>query len=272
VTYAAQEISVQSGAPVELYTFSYGSSVWRYTSRESDYTDASVSPNVTYTSAAIGRSAIEASQEQARNSLKLTMPRSLAVAELFRVSPPTEAVALTVRRVHRGDTASVVVAWMGRVLGCAFNRATAELNCEPITVSLARTGLRRIYGKACPHVLYGASGCRLSKTDFDHATTVSAISGVTLTVGSIGAYNYSGGFVEWVDDAGDTQRRFIESHSSTALTLLQAFVGIATSDAVTIYPGCDHTLTTCDTTFSNSANYGGWPWIPTKNPFIDPVF
>ena len=45
------------------------------------------------------------------------------------------------------------------------------------------------------------------------------------------------------------------------------------SDAVTLYPGCDHTLTTCDTAFSNSLNYGGFPAIPQKNPWAgDPVF
>lgn len=271
MTYAAEEISVQDGAPVELYEFGYGSTALYYTSSGQGYTDASVSPSQSYTSANIERSAISSTEEKARNSLTLTVPRTFAIAELFRVSPPSDTVNVTLRRVHRGDTASVVVAWMGRVLSCQFNGAKATLQCEPISVSLRRSGLRRIYGRACPHVLYGTA-CGLNKSDFDHATTVSSISGLTLTVGSIGAYSYAGGFVEWVNDAGNTERRFIESHVGTALTLMQAFAGIANTDAVTIYPGCDHTLAACDA-FGNVLNYGGWPWIPNKNPWAgDPVF
>jgi hypothetical protein len=52
-----------------------------------------------------------------------------------------------------------------------------------------------------------------------------------------------------------------------------AFDGIAVGQAVTLYPGCDHTTTTCDGKFSNLNNYGGFPHIPTKNPFGgSPIF
>jgi len=272
MTYAAQEEGTQTGAPVELYDFAHGVSAWHYTSTSAAYTDVSQSPNVAYTSASIERSGVDSSQEKARARLSLTVPRNFAIAELFRVAPPSDTVTITVRRVHRGDTASPVVVWMGRVLGCVFEGAKATLQCEPITVSLARTGLRRVYTLSCPHVLYGTA-CGLAKASYDHATTVSSISGVTLTVASIGAFSYAGGFVEWTNGDGNVERRFIKSHSTTTLTLMQAFAGIANSDAVTLYPGCDHTLTTCNTTFSNALNYGGFPGIPTKNPWAgDPVF
>lgn len=279
MSYAAEETSAQSGAPIELYDFVQDVAEWHYTSSEASYTDATQSPSVVYTSAPIERTAIESTPEKARNALKLTVPRNLAVAELFRVSPPSEVIDLTVRRVHRGDTASLATIWIGRVLSCEFTGASATLQCEPISVSLARTGLRRVFQAACPHVLYGA-GCTLSRTDFDHATTVSALSGLDLTVASQNAsYSYAGGFVEWVNDSGVTERRFIESAALNSaspqklvLTLLQPFAGIAVSDAVTIYPGCDHTLTTCNSTFGNALNYGGFPYFPSKNPFAVSVF
>jgi hypothetical protein len=34
-----------------------------------------------------------------------------------------------------------------------------------------------------------------------------------------------------------------------------------------MYAGCDHLLATCRDRFSNVANFGGFPWIPQKNPF-----
>lgn len=272
MSYDAEELSVQSGAPVELYDFAQGSVSWRYTSSEAEFTDDSQSPSVSYTSIAIERSGIESSGEQARNSLSLTVPRTFPVAELFRVSPPSEVITVTVRRVHRGDTSDIVTSWAGRVLNCDFEGAKATLRCEPITVSLARVGLRRVYQVTCPHVLYG-EGCALDKADFDHSTVVYAIDGLELTVDSVNsAYNYAGGFVEWVNDDGVTERRFIEFHANEVLTLMQPFAGIAVTDAVTIYPGCDHTLTTCDATFANALNYGGQPYFPAVNPFIGPVF
>lgn len=283
MTYAAEETGTQSGAPVELYTFDYGASAYRYTSRESSFTDTTVSPNRVYTSASIDRTPIESTQEEARNALKLTVARDFAVADLFRVAPPSDPINVTVRRVHRGDTTSMIVIWVGRVLNCVFEGARAVLTCEPITVSLARTGLRRLYGIPCPYALYG-QGCGLTKATYANTKRVLAVSGLTVTVGSLPAgFSFDGGFVEWVDDDGNTQRRFIESRSGptgspeqNVLTLTQAFTGLAVTSplqSITVYPGCDHTLATCNSVYSNAANYGGWPFIPSKNPFRgDPVY
>lgn len=273
MTYSAEETSTQSGAPVELYTFSYGVITLRYTSREVAFTDTTVSPNAAYSSASIARSAIESTEEEARRALTLTVPRNFAIAELFRTSPPSDAIALTVRRFHRGDTASINTIFVGRVIDCQFEGASAKLTCEPITVSLKRTGLRRLYGRKCPHVLYG-DACGLAKTSFDYATTVAAIDGLTLSVAAVDvAFNYAGGFVEWTNDDGNVERRFITAQSSTDLTLMLAFTGIAVSDAVTLYPGCDHIIATCEADFANSANFGGQPYFTQKNPFQgDPVY
>ena len=41
----------------------------------------------------------------------------------------------------------------------------------------------------------------------------------------------------------------------------------AVGDTIYLYPGCDRTLATCTAKFGNSANFGGFPFIPTKNPF-----
>ena len=33
------------------------------------------------------------------------------------------------------------------------------------------------------------------------------------------------------------------------------------------FAGCDRTFATCQSKFGNSLNFGGFPWIPVKNPF-----
>ena len=51
------------------------------------------------------------------------------------------------------------------------------------------------------------------------------------------------------------------------LTLSRAVPGLLTGAAITLYPGCDHTRATCAAKFANLDNFGGFPWIPTRNPF-----
>lgn len=264
MTYDSREISLQDGAPVELYEFTRGTLTYRYTSADADYV---LLPN-TYAAEPLQRGKIEASAERARNALTIDCRREFAIADMFRVAPPTDVIGVIVRRQHRGDS-DVAVIWTGRVLNCEFTGAQARLNCEPVTSSLRRPGLRRLYQRGCPHVLYGQGGgqCNLNRASVSTVTTVAAISGLVLSVAAIGAYPFAGGFVEWEVEPGVIERRFIVSFTGLDLTLSQAFQGLEVGDTVTVSPGCDHSVATCDGTYSNIANYGGFPFIPIKNPF-----
>ena len=55
--------------------------------------------------------------------------------------------------------------------------------------------------------------------------------------------------------------------SGGAVTLSAPIPGLKAGDAFEAYPGCDHTLSTCADKFGNQLNYGGFPYIPVKNPF-----
>lgn len=283
MTYAAQETSEQSGAPVELYLFTRnavdGSDpcspvasstvLVRSTSAEVDVEYDSQ----TWVSDVLSRSDFEESPELARAPIRITTRRTHPVAELFRVSPPTDVIALTIFRLHRDDSpAQAVVAWIGRVLNCEFSGAQATLNCEPVSTSARRTGLRRLYQKNCPHVLYGP-GCTVDRADHAITTTVTGISGKVITLAELLDRPYAGGYVEFQLESDVVEKRFIQSADGLDLTLALPFADLEESDTVTVYPGCDHTIETCDTVYDNRPNYGGMPHIPTKNPFGgDPVY
>ena len=53
------------------------------------------------------------------------------------------------------------------------------------------------------------------------------------------------------------------------LTLLLPFnttdVDVGTS--VEVFAGCDHSLATCKAQYDNVANYGGFAFVPLRNPF-----
>lgn len=268
MTYDIRERSVQDGAPVELYEFARVNKYWLFTSAEQEI---AIGSDI-YTSTPIQRTAVEVNTEQARNALKLTVRRDFVIADLFRQSPPTDVIALTIKRFHRDEEEDVAVVWIGRVLNCSFEGAKAVLTCEPVSVSLKRQGLRRLYQKQCPHPLYG-EGCFVDKEDFKHETTITDVNGVTVTVASLDSLPYAGGFLEYEDMDGNLERRFIRSFSGLVLTLNLPFNDLESATAVTVYPGCNHTMETCDTVFDNLENYGGMPFIPIHNPFDGtPIF
>lgn len=269
MTFDAREQSEQDAAPVELYEFYYGNTVYRYTSSESAVTVDSEN----YTSEPIKRSSIAISIEQPRMALRLEVRRNHPIADLFRITPPLEPVGLIVKRYHRDDN-DVGVVWVGRVLNCGWNETTtAQLNCEPASISVNRNGLGRYIQVPCPYALFNPNDCKANKTLFAHATTVSSVSGLTITVGSLGAYSYPGGWAEWTSpDSPDSppvmQRRLITGVAGLVLTLNRAFPSeVGATDAIVLYPGCDHTIATCNDVFNNKLNFGGFIGMPKKNPF-----
>ena len=261
MTYATIETSAQSGRPVELYDFSIGAAHYRYTSSDGD---VSYGGN-TYTAAPIARNAIESTSETARMALEIACDRSLGVLALFSTMPPEEVVAVTLRRLHAGDGEAVTM-WIGRVLNVTWSTASAEIHCESVYISLKRNGLRRLYQKSCPHVVYGV-GCTLDRDDFVAVKTVSTVTGNSLVLASMGAFAdgyFAGGYLEWERTTGVFDRRAIRSQVGGTVVISFQIPGLVATDSVNLYPGCDHTLATCTT---NQLNYGGMPYFPDKNPF-----
>lgn len=272
MTYEALEESHQSGEPVELYTFSRGGIViGRYTSA-----DAAVTPDGnTYSPwpGGMRRAEIAISGDEGRNALRITVAADFPVADLIHLRPRTGVIGVTLRRYHRSDASDIKPIWAGRVLSARRGKTGERvLVCEPRSVTQARIGLHRICQPGCNLQLYGPQ-CRLTMTDWGHATTVSSVSGTTLVVASVASgMPYAGGIVSFTDSDGITDMAFIEEASGTSMTLDAALYGLAASDAITIYPGCDWTMATCDTVFGNSANFGGRLNIPDRNPVTQSAF
>jgi uncharacterized phage protein (TIGR02218 family) len=264
MTYDTSERGQQL-QPIEVYDFARGSQQWHFTSAEVPIVVASQ----TYLPRTMRRSTIETTTEKARNNLSITCRRDFEIAELFRVSPPTDVISVTVRRCHQSEPDDVAVLWKGRVLNCEWRDIEADLTCEPVSTSLARPGLRRLYQRNCPHVLY-STACGVSKASYVLAAAIDSVSGLDLSVSEAASQSdgyYAGGFIEWELQAGVIERRFIKNHVGAILSLSSQFVDIGPGVEVSIYPGCNHSTGICNTKFGNLLNYGGFPHIPQKNPF-----
>lgn len=261
MTYQATEQSVHGAEPVELYRFAAGGETWTYTSgaQPHDYLGQ------TYAPLAISRSAPTQGNDR-QGQITLTVARDNPVAALFRVIPPGPAMTLTVYRVHPADGETVAL-WTGRVRAVAWAGSEAQLTCDPVTGVLARDGLRYGYTATCNHLLYSGR-CGVNALDHQVIVPVAGIStvGDTLTSAALAGYpdqHFRGGFI--VRNFEDY--RMILASSGGSIVLLLPFEQIDPTDTLNVYPGCDRTLADCEARYNNVVNFGGFPFVPPKNPF-----
>jgi len=262
MTYTAYETSAYLGHPIEIYEFSRGVIIWRYTTSDED----KVIGAFTYKSVIAERGGLEQTQEMSRNPITIAMDKDVDFLAQFKGAPPSDPINVVIKRYHEGDS-EILTIWIGRIVNVKFKEREAEIRCEPIFTALKRPILRRRYQTTCPHVLYGQQ-CTLSAINFTNIAIITAVSGKDLTAVAIGAKSdgyFSGGFTDWSNNLA-IERRFIISHTGSVITLNLPYNGILVGETITVYPGCDHLLTTCNTKFANDDNYGGQPFYPSKNP------
>ncbi len=265
MTFAARETSVDESSPIELFEFSRGSNVFRYTSQGTDYIDAA---GDTWFAVAIRRGGIESTNDAGRVPIRLRLPRDLAAVGTFITVPPASVMLVTLRRVHRGD-GETVVTWLGRVLNADFQGAEVELHCEPAYTSLRRVGLRRFYQRNCTHTLYD-SHCKADPAAHRFVGTVTGVAGrvvSTAVAAGIPAGELDGGFASWTGSGGGLEQRMILSHAGADVTLSAAPVGLDIGATILLHRGCDRTLAICSSRFANTENFGGFPFIPPRSVY-----
>lgn len=254
---------------VELYAFEGTSGSFRLTPHEFDVEIG----GERYERCPLERSALALGAEAAKSALELKLPPDHAlVRHLLQATLTGEATAVRLRIARREAWGDVWwlsgTRWMGRVLGVEVADDSARIRCESAQVSLKRIGLRRLYSRACSHVLY-STAC--GATPITAESTVTQVSGrsVEFDGGVPAAVSgmLAGGWLQTPAGA----RHMIVSESTAGVELLYP-VPLAVGLSVTLTAGCDHGMPTCHTRFNNLSNFGGFPFIPSKNPFSTGVF
>lgn len=265
--YIANEISKLLGYPIELYSFDLNGVKWNFTSGDATYEDLLITEE-TYFPAAIKRSSIELSREIDRNVLTLDVPFDLAPAQKWIGGAPEGIMELTVYRAHRSDgTNEVVQIWHGRVISVMFKGHDVTMSCEPIFTSLKRGGIRSVYGIPCRHVLFSTQ-CGADPALFRLTGTVAVINGAAIDVVGLNAQP-DGYWVNGKVNAGINKDliRAIRGHTGNTITLDRVISSLVVGDPIDVLPGCAHDVNDCTNKFNNLLNYGGFPYIPRKDPF-----
>lgn len=260
MTYTALEASTQDGAPVELYTFAQGAQAWRFTTAA----DAITYMATEYTPSSVERDRIKQTSDVLKDSLKLRFPRGDTFANQFLGFAPDLVTSVTIMRGHVGDD-EFIPYWKGRVIAAVASGNQIELACESVFSSILRPGLRARYELTCRHALYSAR-CGVNLEASQSSGVASVVSGVTVTVPEAASFAdgyFTGGMIKTPTDVS----RFVVGHTGASLTLQRPIADLVAGDAVRLYPGCDHLQTTCADKFDNLDNFGGFPWIPLRNPY-----
>lgn len=269
MTYDSFETSADSGQPIECFEITAGAQVFRYTSAPDSQT---IGAN-TYTPKAISRETRVDGPDNRKRDFRFRLPTTDAVSQLYVGDLPGIRTRVKLFRFHRNDTPTpeVVQEFDGFVNGVSWEDAnkTTVFTCRVALATAVRQVPPRTYQKPCNHVLYESNTCKVDDTDpaFQASgVSVSGQSGSVLTVVGLGAYAsgwFTGGYVEVV--GSNEYRMILNDDGAGNLTLLVPFANAPTT--VNVYAGCDHSIATCKTKFDNVVNYGGFAFVPTKNPY-----
>lgn len=269
------ETGSESGQPIELYTFRLGNGTpTRYTSSQNEVTLTTTLE--VFTPVAIERgNLVEELNNPNTNRLQITLPAGDDWVAQFRNIAPGQRATITIRRLHRADlggSEDTITIFKGTVRNVSFskNGRQAVLQVLPITSAMSRPMPRRTYQNLCNHMLYD-SRCGILENDPNFRLSnalVTAVSGDVITVTGAAAFDaladfFEGGFITFGDDY-----RTVVAQSGDNLTVITPFLSSPDGELVSVNAGCKHRVTTdCLNKFNNLSNYGGFPYVPTKNPF-----
>lgn len=266
------EISDDEGRPIFLYSFTVGAAVFRYTSGDADV----ILNGYKWTAVPISDDGVKLTGEAVTDSIVITAPNTIAPAQMFIGTPPSQAVMVGIYHYHEGDT-EAVLGYVGELMQVGQPQpGTATFTCDAISASMQRDGLRLGWQRTCPYALYDTLTCKVDKAAHALETKVFEIVGnnvVLQDANSLPDGTLAGGFIEWEHPVRGTEFRGIETHVGNTVGMFGLADGLYYGLDVKAYPGCDRRVATCTTKFNNLVNYGGVPDMPGKSPFDgNPVF
>lgn len=249
--------------------------IWNFTNAPFEVTYA----GETYIPAAIRHGEVEGKEDISRANLDVTFDINNAAARRWMKDSVEALVGLTVWQMDEDDDTYAI--WKGRLTGVKPSGAEIKLSFDSIYTSLARPGLGARYQRMCRHALYGR-GCKVARSAHAVNGVPTSVVGSVVTIPEAAGYP-DGFFTTGMIETPDGALRFIISHVGATLTLMRPMESLGLLFAnqgyglsygqvygglqVKIYPGCDRSRGTCHGRFNNLENYGGFDWIPLRNPF-----
>jgi len=256
------EVSIQGGNSFELYALTLGSTTWRMTNSIDTF---NFSGDDYFANTGIKRDRIVSDKE----TLTVPLPAGHPFPIQYTAIAPGQTATLTIWQVQRADPTDVKVLYKGVVRAVSYTDGMhgAEISLIPITQAFKKSIPDRTYQAGCNHILYDAR-CQVNSPDFKYSQTVSDVTLNTVTLPDLETSKGDGwataGFVQF----GGLDFRLVLEQNGDVLSLVLPFYQTVLGQVLDVFAGCDHTIGTCQSKFANEINFGGTPYVPTKNIFI----
>lgn len=279
MTYQADDQSISSSRPRELFTFETPSSVAYLTSFNRDIVaerwDDPLT-DVTYVATpGLGRTSLPVVNVGGTSEVVVDLPHEHEVAQMVLGSTfyIRRYMQVTVLR-QQEISGEIIRAWQGYVVSANVEGRKCNIRIPNLFMEALDTDVpTALVMRNCNHVLYDTN-CRVDRASFDHSTTGSSGSADNeIVVASLGS-----GTADWykwgeIEHPTSTERRTIVKQVGTTLTLDAPFpFAIWAMDAnFNVYAGCDHTMSGthgCQPKFANRRRFGGFPQLPVVNPYV----
>lgn len=270
MTYLFDESGVETSKPVEIYFFDslrdvhyFPKTIARSTSFDRDV----VFGGFTYTARAIRRSAAPVVNAQT-NTPEMTIEVERTdpiVAFYLSAAPPPQGFTCTITRIQTtsGQTQQI---FTGVINDMRVNGNTVSVTIAQVTDDFLATQIPQLrVSKKCGHTLYD-SMCRLARAANTVTTTITGVSGRTITVASFGAFA-AGDFAdgEALHTPTGERRLIVRAYAPLSIDLDLPLPYAVSTHPIVLYRGCDRLVQTCRDRFANVVNFGGMPHVKTTN-------
>lgn len=276
------------GQPVELLTFVNGSTVLRYTNANVQL----IIDALEYNPLEYKRNAPSISKDADDSQIRLTLPSSNPVVNLYRNILQSTITSLTIERFHNNDPGqNRQVFWKGEVGSVTVNNALATVLATPLSQGTDEMP-RYTYQGTCNYFLFESNSCNVNRQDFKHDSTIVAIdtSGLLIQVDGLraraGVLDAGvGGLLSsdeldayWLNgyiDVNGELRRIVNNPAGATSPLSPDVIEIpfplnsgSAGANISVFAGCARTTDICRRKYDNLLRFGGWPTVPDNvNPF-----
>ena len=267
-TFDTLESSRQDSRPIEVYRIAIGTEApYLYTSAEDEITLGSE----VFTPVAIARSEVSQGEDERKRVLTLVLPGANAFAQRYVETPPGQKATVTIIRLQRDETPTFFtqeLVYKGSVQSVQFPDAgeVAQISVQSIEAATSRRIPRFRFMGMCNHIVYSAA-CGADPVAHSIIGATASVAGNVITVAGVDAsgHDFVGGYCK---PTAEADFRLIIAQSVDSLTLLIPFASEIVGANMQLFAGCDHKIEgDCALVFDRVNDYGGFAFVPSKNPF-----
>lgn len=270
MVYVLYEQSIDRGSPVECYKFQSPAKTYLYTTAD----HAVTLNNETYQPfvGVRGSLRLDSTNESELNlKIRIDSKTDVIMDHAFKPAPPA-SLRVSVYRAHLGTNLATdwILIWEGTVSSISVSGFSADMLIPGAFSRAVQSECPNIYYQnSCNHVLYDEK-CKVLKTPFVQETTITQVGSEAITVANSSfSQNFLSAGMVYVKRTKE-YRGIIENLLGN-IGITYPFSDIQVGDEVTLTAGCDHSFEACKTKFKNTKNYGGFPAVPSDNPFVGKV-